>query len=157
MTSNSQITRIIAVLLIFILLTELYGCVSTRESIRIYDVPQRDYDPTYNGYVITAKKASGFPKFKGYLVKNISIEEGYLTADINELPQRPTNFFTIYVKSDSLIKAASDDKIIVALADICDVKVERVNWFLFWIYAGVAIVAVGCLLALFFGDEGSSS
>ena len=152
MPDNSQFQKVISVLLIFILITELPACVSTVKFIPVYDVPIKDGNPSRNAYVVCGLRSHHFPKYKAYIVKNISISNGYLIADRDKGRNRPWTYYTIFVASDSLIKVASDESVKIALDDIYKVKVEEINWYRFWAYAAVGIVTFSILLALIFGD-----
>ena len=162
MPANSQFQKIISVLLIFILITELPGCVSSVKLIQIYDLPlkessEQSYSSGYD-YIVSGQSTHHSPKNKSvHFVKNISISNGYLTADREMGYPRAWNVVSIYVISDSLIKVTSDQSIKIALDDIYNVKVEKTNWFRFWVYTALAVVSFSALMVLIFGDPHSGN
>jgi len=157
MKANSQFQKIISVLLIFILLTELSGCVSYVRFMQISDVPLSDSTSSDNSYVICGLRSGHFPKYKSYNVRNISISDGCLTAYSDPGANRSWNYYTIYVSSDSLIKVTSDNIVRVALNDIYKVKAEEINWYLFWGYTAAALLSISLILALISGVSHSGN
>ncbi len=156
MQANSQFQRIISVLLIFIMMTELTGCVSTKEFIQIDEIPYKEVSQhsasSDYAYMVLGSSNHHFPKFKSiYYVQDISISDGYLTAGIAEY-SRAWNVVSIYVKSDSLIRHTSQNSIKIALKDIDIVKVEKANWYRFWAYTAIGILTISILLVLIFPD-----
>jgi hypothetical protein len=157
METNSKVQRFISVLLIFIIMTELPGCVSTKEFVQINEIPYKKdmSEHTHSSdyaYMVWGPSTHHFPKYKSiYYVQNISISDGYLTAGIAEY-SRAWNVVSIYVKSDSLIRYTSQNSIKIALNDIDIVQVERTNWYRFWAYTAIGILTISILLVLIFPD-----
>lgn len=154
MKANSKSQRIISVMLIFIIMTELPGCVSTKEFVQINEIPfkkdmsEHSHSSDY-AYLVWGRSTHHFPKFKNrFFVENISISNGYLTAGIPTEYSKAWNVVNIYVKSDSLIRHASQNSIIIALNDIDIVKVERTNWYRFWAYTAISILTFGIVTSL---------
>jgi hypothetical protein len=109
--------------------------------------PSSDY-----AYMVWGPGTHHFQKYKSICyVQNISISDGYLTADNAEY-SRAWNLVSIYVKSDSLIRHTSHNSIKIALNDIDIVKVERTNWYRFWAYTAIGILTISILLVLIFPD-----
>jgi hypothetical protein len=148
----SQFRKNISVIYIFVLLAELPGCVSSGKFIQINDIPVKDVHPSQNSYIIYGRRSDHFPKNKTYIVKNISISDGYLIADRDKGTNKPWTCYTIFVRSDSLIKVAPDKSVKIALNDICNVKVEEINWFRFWVYTSVAILSFAVLMISIYGN-----
>ena len=154
MKANSEFQRIISVFLIFIIMAEMPGCVSTKEFVQITEIPYKKDMSKHNhssdyAYLVWGRGTHHFPKFQSrLLVENISISDGYLIAVIPVQYSKAWNYVNIYVKSDSLIKRPSQNSIKIALNDIDIVKVERTNWYRFWAYTAISILTFGIITIL---------
>jgi hypothetical protein len=154
MSAYSQFHKIISVLLIFIMMAELPGCVSSVKFIQIQNLPLQDNNPS-NSYIVRGLRSGHFPKWKTFVVKNISISDGYLTAESYQGTNRTWTYFTIYVASDSLIKVAPDRSVRIDLNDIYKVQVEEFNWVRFWAYTAAGVLVFSVLIVLILGDPHS--
>jgi hypothetical protein len=157
MAANSQFQKIISVLLIFIVMAELSGCVSSVKLIQSSDLPMKEpgpvnkYNPSAYTYFVCTRKTDNPKRNKSYIVKNISVSNGYLTADRDTPGTRLYDVVYIYVASDSLINIAPDKSVKIALNDIYKVKVQETNSFLLWGYIIVGVIGFWLLMDLIFG------
>jgi hypothetical protein len=158
MPANSQFHKIISVLLIFILMTELSGCASVR-FIQASDLPFKEPHPVnkfhssdYNYYVF-GRRSDNPKRYKSYLVKDISVSNGYLTAASEKVVNRSWISVVIFVRSDSLINVASDKSVKIAMDDISQVKVQETDPILLWGGIILGLIVSGALMVFFFGDR----
>ena len=157
MPTNSQFQKSISVLLIFILMAELPGCVSSVEFIQSSDLPLKEphpvdkYHSSVYAYIICTRRADNPRKNKTFMVKNISISNGYLTADKETSVVTLWDIVSIFVASDSLIKVASDQSVKIVLKDIYKVRVQETNELVFWGYAAVAAISFYLIIEYIFG------
>lgn len=157
MPSDSQFQRIISVLLIFILMAELPGCVSSVKFIQSSDLPMKDHHPSAYVYFVNTKRTDNPRKNKSYILKDIAITNGYLTADMYIPASGIYDIVEIFVASDSLINVASNKSVKIALDDIYKVRVRETNELLFWGYLIVGLVASWFLIDYIFGPLPSAS
>ena len=157
MPVNLQFQRIISVLLIFILMTELSGCVSTTKFIQSSDLPLYYGHPSDYVYFVNTHRTDNPLRNKSYILKNISISNGYLTADRYTPASGIYSTVEIFIASDSLINKVSDKSVKIALDDIYKVRVQDVNHLLFWGYLLVGLVSFYFLMDYFFGPLPSGS
>lgn len=157
MPANSQFQKSISVLLIFILMAELPACVTSVKFIQSSDLPLKEHHPvdkyhsSIYSYIICTKRSDNPRRNKAYMVKNISISNGYLTADGKKPVGTMWDIVSIFVASDSLIKVASDQSVKIALKDIYKVRVQETNQLLFWGYALVAVISFYFIIEYIFG------
>jgi hypothetical protein len=162
MPTNSHFQKIISILLILILMAELPGCVTSVKFIQSSDLPLKEphpvdkYHSSIYTYVICTKRTDNPKKNKAYVVKKISISNGYLTADKVTPLGTIWNTVSIFVASDSLIKVASDQSVKIALEDIYNVRVQETDQLLFWGYTLVAVISFYFIIDFIFGPFQSS-
>ena len=153
----SQFQRIISVLLIFILMTELPGCVSTVKYIQSSDLPVQDCYPVNKFhqsdfvYFVNTHRTDNPRRNRSYILNNISISNGYLTADRYTPASGIYSTVEIFIASDSLINKVSDKSVKIALDDIYKVRVQDVNHLLFWGYLLAGLVSFYYLIDFIFG------
>jgi hypothetical protein len=157
MPTNSHFQKSLAVLLIFILMAELPGCVTSVKIVQSYDLPLKEPHPvdkhhsSIYTYIICTKRADNPRRNKAYMVRNISISNGYMTADKETPVGTMWDIVSIFVASDSLIKVGSDQSVKIALKDIYEVRVQETNQLLFWGYALVAVISFYAIIDYIFG------
>jgi hypothetical protein len=157
MATNSQFQKSISVLLIFILMAELPGCVTSVKSIQSSDLPLKEphpvdkYHSSIYTYVICTKRADNPKRNKSYVVKNISISNGYLIADKETSVGTMWDIVSIFVASDSLINVASDQSVKIALKDIYKVSFQETNMLLCLIYTSAAVISFYLIIDYLFG------
>jgi hypothetical protein len=157
MSDKFQFQKTVSVLMIFILMAELPGCVTSSQFIEVNSIPLHDVTPATNAYVIYGLRSSHFPKYKAYIIRDIEFSNGYLTAERDRGSNKPWTYFKIYVRADSLIRVAPDNSLKVAITDIDKVQVEDINWYLFWGYAAVGIVLSSLILYWILGDPNNGN
>jgi hypothetical protein len=158
MPANSQFHKIISVLLIFILMTELSGCTSVR-FIQASDLPLKDpgrvnkYSSYDYKYYVFGRRSDNPKRYKSYLVKDISVSNGYLTAASEKAVNRCWISVIIFVRSDSLINVASDKSVKISMDDIYQVKVQETDPVLVWGGLILGLIVSASLMVFFFGDR----
>ncbi|MBK8881371.1 MAG: hypothetical protein IPN67_03035 [Bacteroidales bacterium] len=139
-------------------MTELSGCASVRY-IQGSDLPLKEPYPVnkfhYSDYYyyVLGRRSDNPKRYKSYLVKDISVSNGYLIASSENVFNRRWMSVVILVRSDSLIKVASDKSVKIALDDIYQVKVQETDKVIVWGGLILGLIVSGVLMEFFFGSH----
>jgi hypothetical protein len=115
MKEHSHLTKIISILMIFILLIQLTGCYTTRV------IPRSELnDSTGFDYVIHGKKSK-------YLLENTEISDGILYGKINLKYHTGKKQILIYPSSDSIMKINSENILSIPLDNIAKVEKRKLS------------------------------
>jgi|WetSurMetagenome_2_1015567.scaffolds.fasta_scaffold302781_1 hypothetical protein len=132
-------------------MTELPGCVSSVKFISSSDLPVKDRHPSDYVYIVNTRRTDNPRRNKSYILNNILISNGYLTADRYTPASGFYSTVQIFVASDSLINKVSDKSVKIALDDIYKVRVQEIDNLLLWGYLLVGFVATFLLIDYIFG------
>jgi len=138
-----QIQEFISVLLIFILLTYLTGCTSTK-IISKSDLPLPD-SSKYT-YIVHREKS------KLILEKGSTISNGTLSGTINQMDRsyHAKEKIHLYLSSDSIVKIDSENNLTIPINSITKVKISKIS------VGKTILLAIGCTMIILsaFGVEG---
>ena len=113
MKRHSQIQKFISVLMIFLLLIQLTGCVSYRL------IPNSDLpDYSKHNHVIHSQNSK-------YPLENVVVSKGLLSGRVNFSNWDKRNSINVYPLSDSLIKIDTGNILSLPLDGIAKVKVPK--------------------------------
>lgn len=139
---NSRLQEIISILLIFIMLINLSGCVSSK-ILSKSDLPVSGIWP----YKIQCRNTN-------FLLNDVKISNGQLSGKVEEVGSiRYANIVKIYLTSDSVVKINEDKILTVPCDSITKVRMVKASTVkTFFLIAGATAVVIAIMISSFSFD-----